>query len=323
MADDDKDKGDNTEENEEKKDEITLKVGDEDKTFTLDELKEMATKSLSADADKTFTLAIDGQDKTFTLDELKGLAQKSAGADYKFEKAAEARKAAEKGIRLQELMESIKGESPDQQKVKELLVEMGADPAEVDKQMKLATKGTADKKGSEATETKKTIAREDLPEDVQLILADAERSNLKGVRDKIEDACRKGVDGDTVLVKMIDRVAEGEPRDKTKKTLYDMVIDDVRGRILAREQYGPEMVRSSLQKVRARTESLGIPANAAAAGPVLPAGLAASIALTPEIQSSEPIKRVSSSDPNYEDNFMKRAQQKMVQAARSLGGRRS
>ncbi len=310
MAKEDENKDDN------KPEDITIKVGEEDVVKTLDELKDIATKALSEDGKQTYTLTVDGEDKTYTIDELKEAAQKTKGADAKFEAAAEDRKKAERGVRIAELIDDIKkSENPSEEKITEFLKELGATPEEIQTQIGKAKPTGGTKKDSKA----QPIKMEDLDPEIQAQLKESNKQNLTQIRNRIEDDCKKGVDGDQVLGKLIVGVQEGDQRDKVTKALHDMVVDDVRGRILAREPYGPEMVRSSLQKIRARVEVFGIPANAAGTGPVLPAELAAVAALNPEIQATEPIKRVASTDADYEDVFLKRMQQKMVKAAQNLG----
>ena len=270
-------------------------------------------------SDETYTLQVSGSDKTFTLEELKDAAQRVAGADAKFEEAAQTKKDADRGMRIIGLMEELnKSTNPPQEKVEEFLRELGASPEQIKEQIASSTKSTTTKDGKKGDE-KVELKMEDLPEEARNILSDAQKSNLAEVRGNIERDCKKGVDSDSVIGKIISGVPEGPERDKVMGVLYTMMNDDVRGRILAREAYGPEMIRSSVQKLRARIETFGISSNAAGAGPVLPAGLAAAVSTTPEIQEAEPIKRKPSTDPNWEDNFLARVQQRMLKGAKEQG----
>ena len=172
---------------EEKNEDITIKVGEEDVVKTLDELKDIATQSLNDDGKKTYTLTVDGEDKTYTIDELKEAAQKTKGADAKFEAAAEERKKAERGVRIAELIDDIKkSENPSEEKITEFLRELGATPEEIKTQIG-KTQPTGDpKKDSKALPMK----MEDLPEEARAILAEAQKSNLTDIRAKIESECK-------------------------------------------------------------------------------------------------------------------------------------
>lgn len=310
MPDDDK----GNEENEK----ITVSVDGKDVEKTIEELKEIATVSLS-EKDETFTLKIDGEEKSLTLDELRAKASESAGAQKKFQDANDLLKKAEGGIRIQELAKELSDtESPDEVKTAEFMRLLGVDPGEINKVLSSAQKG---KGGDKAPVTPKTIGVDQLDPQLRSAVEAAERMDLQQIRTNIEKECTTGVDNDKILGKMIDEVQEGAEKGSLKQVLYDMVIEDVRGRILAREPYGTEMVQSSLQKVRARINNLGIPAKIAGQVPVtgLPAVLAT---LGPEVHATEPIRRVSSSDQGYEENAVKRVQQMMVDAARKMGQRK-
>ncbi len=299
---------------------ISLDVDGKSVEKTLDELKDIAEGALS-DKDETFTLKIDGEDKTFTLDELKLQASESAGAQQKFEEAAKIRDKAASGTRIQELLESMKSDkAPDTAKVTEFLRLAGvkdADMGDILATIK-SDKGKDADKGGKGKEDDEPITLENLDPRVRAAVEAAESADLKQIRERIEGETKKSVDNDKILGKIIDEITEDDHQKKMKDVLYGMMLDDVRGRILGREPYGPDMIQSSLQKVRARVQNLGIPSKSTGQPP-LEGELGLAAATTPEIRATEPIKRVSSTEPGYEENAVKRVQQLTFKAAKKLG----
>lgn len=305
---------------------------EEEKVQAAKEAEEKKTAEEEAAKKKTptgdgegYTVTIGGQQKTFTLEELKTAASRSLGADDKFEKAAKDKKEAAEGLRVVELLGRLKtgGESADPADVKEFLTVLGVDPAEATKLMeagkkqKAGDKGKAGKEGD--TEEDTTVGMEQLDPQLQAAIKAAERLDVDQMRKKIEDDIRKGVDTDPILSKMVSEVPE-EVQADFRKSLYDMVMASVRGRILSREAFGPEMITSTLQTVRDWVKKTGVPAKGAGQLPVV--GLAPTgTAFTADVLAPEPIKRVPSTDSNYEETAVKRFQQKFVQIARKLGGK--
>jgi len=124
--------------------------------------------------DETHEVKINGEDRSLTLTELKDLASKAGGADAKFQDAADLTKKAETGIRIGELMKSINAaENPDKKEVQELAVLFEVDPQEllagVKKPPQSGDKG--DKGGKKTDLTKEQIA-EALGIDVDDLKAD-------------------------------------------------------------------------------------------------------------------------------------------------------
>jgi len=277
----------------------------------------------------TFTLKVDGVDKSFTLDELKSAASESTGAQKKFEEAAEMMKNAAPGRRVMELVTELgKQKVPDEGKVTELLQLLGVEPSAMEKTMeelkKVAgtnTKKTGDKTDDESGTTSEFVGVENLDPRLKTIMEAAEQADLERIREKIIDGTKKGVDEDKILGKIIDGVPEGKERDKVRQVFHNMAINSVRGKILAREPYGTEMVQSTLQEVRAWIESLGIPGKAAGQPPI--SGELGSLLSDygPDVRVTEPIKRVPSTEPGYEENIVKRVQQRIVEAMRKSGRR--
>lgn len=275
--------------------------------------------------DDTFTLKVDGTDKTFTLDELKSAASESAGAQKKFEEASEMVKNAASGRRIQELVTELgKSQTPDEGKTAELLQLLGVESGAMEKTMeelRKAAGGSTKKADDKPGTTDEPVKVENLDPRLKTIIEAAEQADLERIREKIVSETKKGVDEDKILGKMIDGVPEGKERDKIREALHNMAVDDVRGRILGRESYGTEMVQSTLQKIRARIENLGIPAKPAGQGPVTGELGSLLAEYGPDVRVTEPIKRVSSTEPGYEESAVKRVQQKIVEAMRK-GGRR-
>jgi hypothetical protein len=306
---------------------ISLTVGGQSVEKTLDELKTLATSALSGD-NQTYNLKVDGVDKAFTLEELKQKASESAGAQRRFEEASGLRAKASSGLRIQELLEELKGsDSPDEGKAKELFKLLGVEDGSISELLE-TMRGNQGNQGSQqrsagaaggtgTTDDKALINMDRLDPRIKSIVEGAEKAELTQIRQNIENSAKKGVDNDKIFAKMIEDTPEGE-REALKSVLYDMMIDDVRGRILGREVYGPEMIQSSIQKIRARITNLGIPTRAPSAGPIM-GNLGISDALAPEIRASEPIKRVPSTQSGYEENAVKRMQQLTFKAARKLG----
>ena len=260
--------------------------------------------------DAKYTVKVDGQDRTFTLDELKEAAGKSAGADVRFEQAAEMRKTAAKGTRLLELADELRDDTnPPTEKTNEFLNLLGLDPSKV---ASTTPKGNS----SSSLEAGKKVGFEGVDSRIQAAVKAIEEKDLNDIRESVEDETRKGVDKDDILGKMVGRVPE-DKRNEVKNALYDMAIQDVRDRIFSGQMYGPEMLQSSLQRVRALVEKLGIPAKAVGHPPV--SGPSPLGVLSPQVTATEPIKRVSSTETNWEQNAVDRIHQRMVQAMRADG----
>lgn len=264
-------------------------------------------KSKSGDAEN-YTLAIDGDNKTFTLDELKEAAQTSAGANAKFEKASEMVKNAAPGLEISRLAQKLREtKSPDEQDQKDFLHALGVSQEQIDGMLKVAG---PEPKGKEkgSGEPKKGVAAtlEEMDPRVRQILEDSERRQYDEIRKGIKESCEKSVDNDKVLGKMVDGMSD-DRRATWLKSAKNLLNKDVERRILAREDYGPDMIATSLQTVRAVLEEIGVPSKASGQPPVV--GLDYASVLGPEIHAAEPIKRVAVDDPKYFENAAARLQQ--------------
>lgn len=299
---------------------------DEDKTTEDKTTTDDKTTADDKKSDDTFTLKVDGVDKTYTLDELKTAASESLGAQQKFEAASKLRDEASSGRRVMELVTELgKQKTPDEGKTAELLQLLGVAPSAMEKtieELKKAAGSSDTKSADKSGTTSEPVKVENLDPRLKTIVEAAEQADLERIRTRIVSETEKAVDEDKILGKLIDGVLEGKERDKVRQALHDMANDDVRGRILGREVYGTEMVQSTLQKVRARVENLGIPSRTAGQPPVT-GELGALLAdYSPEVHATEPIKRVASTEPGYEESAVKRVQQKIVDSMRRGGGRR-
>lgn len=284
----------------------------EDGEKTASDLKEaLATiedlKTKVGDAEN-YTLAIDGENKTFTLDELKEAAQTSAGANAKFEKASSMVKEAAPGLEISRLAQELReSKSPDAQTQKDFLHALGVSEEQITGMLGTTKKesGTT-KKGEEGSKEGVATTLEKMDPRVRQILEDSERRQYDEIRKGIAESCEKCVDNDKVLGKMVDGMPD-DRRSTWLNTAKKLLNKDVERRILAREEYGPDMIATSLQTVRALLEEIGVPSKVAGQPPIV--GLDYASVLGPEIHAAEPIKRVKVDDSEYFDVAAKRLQQ--------------
>lgn len=272
------------------------------------------------DGAKSFTLKVDGEDKSFTFEELKEAAQKSGGADAKFEKAAKMVQDAAPGLEIGRLSQKLKDtKTPDEQVQKDFLHALGVSQEQIDGMLAAAKKepGTTKKDDSKATEAVPVPLEKQDPR-IRQILEDAERRQYDHIRTDIKNSCEKSVDNDKVLGKMV----VGMPDDRQTawlNTAKRLLNKDVERRILAREEYGPDMIATSLQSVRATLEEIGVPQKVGGQPPLV--GLDYASILGPEIHATEPIKRVSVDDPKYADVSAQRLQQMVYANQRKSTGK--
>jgi len=270
--------------------------------------------------DETYTLPINGEDKTFTLEELKLEAQKSAGADAKFSKAAEMVKDAAPGLEIARLAQQLKeSNSPDEQVQKDFLHALGVSQEQIDGMLaKNAPAPTPGKKDPEVPKKAEPLGLEKLDPRLRGIVEEAEKAQFDAIRKGITDSCEKSVDNDKILGKMVNEMSS-DRQTQWLSTAKKLLNKDVERRILAREEYGPEMITSSLQSVRATLETLGVPTNVAGQPPL--AGLDYTAVLGPNIHKTEPITRVKVDDPEYAKNSAERLQQMVYANMRKGAGK--
>lgn len=269
--------------------------------------------------DETFELDVDGTKRTITLDEMRELATKSAGADARFQSAAEMRKEAEAGIRIGTLVKTLEGGEGTDLEAKELAVLLGIEPGELMEYLKDGDDDTdKDDKGNQApvalTDEQFKAAYGFFPAEAKQILAHSQDRHIASARQELREISDKAVDTDAVFGKMV----IGEKKDARMEVIKDMVAEDVLGKIEHGQQFGADMVTASIQKVRTQFTKFGIP-NDPVVNPVV-LGLGPGVQLPTEVQAEEPIKRINAFESGADDNLVKRYLQKAVKAARNLTG---
>ncbi len=264
---------------------------------------------------ETHTIKVDGEDVTLTLEELKEKAMHSAGADKRFQEAATATKAAERGIRVETLVKAISGDgTPSEADVRELAGLLEIEPTEFMSSLK---EGKADPNTAvKATKSdfNKQFQEEmgATPAEVRATLEFSTQRHVNDARKEIRDISDKAVDKDEILGKMI----VGEGKNERLAEIKDMVAEDVLQKIQNGKPFGAEMVAATVQRVRSKLTNLGIPSKLNQQPIVL--GLAPSEGLSAAIQADEPIKRVSSTEDDDEKNLVERYLQKAVKTAREM-----
>jgi len=304
---------------------------------TPEELKIEADAKVATDAKATadakaradlINIKIDGEERGVSLDELKKMAEKSGGADERFRKASEKEKAAVRGLRIETLFKSLSEvEEIDEDSAKELAGLLGIDLTEFLTTLKELSGGDEEeapgKKGKvKGSAEVKKIGFDDLSPELRLAAEAAQKGEFDKTVDLVKKNCKEALDKDEILGKMIMEMADTDDKNSEKvsdikDTLTEMVFEDVQRRILAREQYGPELIESSLQRARARFKKFGNPSKTSKELPVL--GLGPSGSLPAEVYAKEPVKRIASTEAGYEDNAAARVLQSMIQSARSSG----
>jgi hypothetical protein len=275
-------------------------------------------KETETNEPQTFTLKVDGDQKTYTMEELREAAQKSLGADAKLERASKMLKEAESGLKLGRLAQKIKdSKSPDFETQREFLEALGVPQEQIETLLSSSDKdGKGEKTGDSSQKTKNLVTLDNLGPREKEILQEAERAQHERIREDIKKSCEKSVDNDKVLGKMAEGMSD-ERRTAWLNTAKRLLNKDVERRILAREAYGPEMLATSLQTVRATLEEIGVPSKVAGQPPI--EGLDYASVLGPNIHSAEPIKRVAVDDPQYEAVAAQRLQQMVYSNIRKGG----
>jgi len=270
----------------------------------------------------THEVTIDGEKRTLTTDELITLATKSGGADKRFQEAAAAKKEAERGIRIQTLVDTISEGEPTEADVKELSGLLKVDSEEFMAYMNEDSNADNSNNNSNAnknTDKQQTTSDFDKqfeqfmgmkPAEARAILTHSTNRHIEDARKEITNSCDLAVDKDAIIGKMI----VGEDSDKVLSTVKDMVSKDVLRKIQNGEPFGAETITASVQMVRKQLTELGIPKKSNQQPIIL--GLGPGAGLPSEIQADEPIERVSSVDDKDESNLVQRYMQKAVQQLR-------
>ncbi len=264
---------------------------------------------------ETYAVKIDGEDRNLSIDELKTLASKSGGADKRFNDAATATKTAERGLRIETLVEAITGEdAPLEADVKELAGLLKIEPAEFMASLK---EGDPDPKTTPKTtsadfnaEFQKVMGAS--PAEVKAVLDFSQQRHVNDARKEIREISDKAVDKDEIIDKMI----VGEDSKEILTEDKNMVAEDVLRKIQDGKPFGAELVTATVQMVRSKLTKLGIPKKLNQHPIVL--GLTPSEGLSSVIQADEPIKRIPSDEDGSEKNLIARYLQKAVHSARKM-----
>lgn len=273
-----------------------------------------AAKAAAEKAANSHTFKQDGRDVTMTTEELITAASKAGGADAKFEQASQMLKDAAEGSKILAAKKALdESDGTDETLIANFVGALGLNMGDLEE--KAGDMGNKNK-NKDDTQPPKKITLNDLDPHLKEILSTSENMGVTETREKIENSVRNTLDKDAILCKMVGSLST-EEQSKVKEVLFDMAIKDVKGRILTNEAYGTEMINSVVQQVRANVEKLGIPSQAGKSPPMVgPSPLGN---FGPEIYATEPIKRVSSTDPKYIETAVKRAQQQLVKFAQSKG----
>jgi len=305
-------------------DKDTKDTKDTDDLDNQDKAQDKDTKSDDSTANKetTYNLKISGEERQVTLDEMKEMASRSGGADKKFRDAAESLKKAEKWGTVGDLFTKISDPNnpPAKEEVAQLAALLGLDPKallSILAEEEGNNENTGSKnKGKEKPAGDKKLDVKDLPDEVQAVLQGAKKSQIEAAIAEVKSDVGEALDKDEIIGKM---VVAGDDTSGLKNALSEMIFEDVQRRILAGEQYGPELVKTSVQKARTRlskfstqgkksesvTEALGM------------LGLGPSGEFPAEVQADKPIDRVPSTDTKYEENFKNRFLQQVLGAVRN------
>jgi len=274
----------------------------------------------AAKKDELIEIKVNGATQKLSQEQLIKLAEKSAGADAKFMEAAELKKEAVKGLRIEQLYSTISSaESVEkvEAEARELAGLLNLKPEEFISSLKDDSSDTARRTSAEA---KVELSAED-----KQVLGYARQMMYDGQIKVLKDSIEQGIDTEPHCVKMISDLAgdNAELAKELKSELLDQTFKDVQRRVTSQEQTDLNtIVSSSLQEVRGRLERnvkrFGTPSTATSGVPVLPLGQPDSISA--KAYAKEPVKRVSSAEPDFEDNFAARVVQRAIKMGKSIVG---
>ena len=289
-------------------------MAEEEEKQVEQEQEEKQEKEQEEKKVKTHTVNVDGEDRQFTLEELKTHTSKVAAADKRFRDSAEATKAAERGIRIEELTKKIaSNDNPSEADIREYAGLVGIDPGDLMKYLNEEEPPQKDTKTAVSdfsTEFQKQF--DATPAEVKAVLEYSQQRHVNDARKEIREISDKAVDKDEIIGKMI----VGEDKEEVLAEVKNMVAEDVLRKIQDGKTFGAELVSSSVQMVRSKLTKLGIPKKLNQQPIVL--GLTPSAGLSTEIQADEPIKRIPSTEDDQEKNLIARYLQKAVHTARKM-----
>ena len=246
-------------------------------------------------------VTVNGEKKVYTREEAIEALSKVGGADAKFRDAAEIRKKAERGMRIDSLFARIKGGEAEEEEVNELVGLLGIDPAA------FAEVNTGPK--NTPPEPKQKVTINDLDPSLKQQLEFDAQQNIKRAEEQIRNDVKKRVDKDQIIGKM-NSVAVEVGNENFTDAVANMVHEDVLRKIRNGEPYGTGMVDNSIQVARARLKQFGIP-DKVSKPKTLIVGAGGPGGEPLEIQPDEPEKRVDTNDAEYSDNLVKRVFQRL------------
>jgi hypothetical protein len=256
-------------------------------------------------AEEKFTVKVDGEDRVFTKEEAIAALAKVGGADKKFQEAAELRKQAERGMRIDSLLAKVQStETPDEKDVNELAGLMNIDLSNF-----VGEPGPP----PNSPPTNKKLTLDDFSPELKRQLEYDNQRNIENAEQKILNEITKGVDKDEILGKM-NSVAKDAGNEDFLGSVASMVHEDVLRKIQRGESYGPDLISRSIQAARARLKKFGTPEKVSQPKTII-MGLGQPGGEPVSVQPDEPIKRKESSETGYADNFAKRAFQMLSKAA--------
>jgi len=269
---------------------------------------------------ETYEVTVDGKAVQMTLSELQANAAKAAGADAKFREASELRKQANRGVRISELFAEVsQSDNPTPEDISELAGLLGVDPSEFSEAVYGNGKGQnmpEPNTPAPKTFTPNSVGTEHLSPDVQNQLKWIREQQIKSAGTEISESVKNFVDKDEILGKIIGDT-DDEQREEMRSAIEEIVHESVRGKILATGQFGPEVVKESVQQARTILKKFGIPTRMSKQTNTVVLGLGPSGELPAEVQADEPIKRVDSAADNYISNAIQRVQQNALKFLRS------
>ena len=265
---------------------------------------------------ETHTIKVDGADVILTLEELKERASHASGADARFQEAATATKAAERGLRIEALSVAIsESDNPTEADILELAGLLKVDPKEFTTNLREEPSAPGREHQNQPsadfnTEFQKVMGAS--PAEVKAVLDFSQQRHVNDARKEIREISDKAVDKDEIIGKMI----IGEDKKEILAEVKNMVAEDVLRKIQDGKPFGAELVAATVQMVRSKLTKLGIPKKLNQHPIVL--GLTPSEGLSSLIQADEPIKRVPSNEDDGEKNLIARYLQKAVHTAREM-----
>lgn len=268
----------------------------------------------------TIQLKVDGKLVELTLEELKQRASEALGAQKKFEEAARLRKEAEAMLRAKEASERVResiaaGILPDEDDLRTMLASFGIDNPNIGEIMDTIQNEMASaQQPAQSGTAPRPLSLNDLPPEVQKAVQTVEQRELEQLRQNILESTHKGVDSDEIIRNILSQVPDSE-KETVRQTLYDIAEDKVKTAILAEGRvFGPQLVQDVLGRLRTIAKTLVSPTRMAAYPPVQ--GIGPTVG-GGQIRVDKPIERVPSTHPDYIDNRVQAALQRMAMQRRT------